>query len=986
MTRRRQSAFCMVTEPLDSLSPPPPRRRHSHRRDSDDDSAFSHRSTLTDTSTFSSSDGKRAYKKTTVTTTTTVESTEPRSPVATSTSSRSSSNWSCGWDAPLISEPTLSSLPTYTFDSEHDKRKKHAKGDKKDRKTDKKNLKGAKKADDRQVNRKSGHKAQTQRRSKRRLTDAETDAEIYRADRAADPWLSRRPRAAQHKGAARLVPSTTAEDPWSRNIASEADASASVYHSSDDHAAVANTSSWPLVAHKDDPSGQSPSSLSSPDTQDDIGSASVDSSVSSATADRDYAVDAIDADKGEDEDEDDDRHGAADQDSASHSYASSSDETTATSIYSSTAELSSASTNTEDYRGYDRDHDDHNNGDDRHADKDLGTATTYSADDDDDDDNSSSGDNSQGNGDRACHCWCAHDLGHGGSQPTGTSSSSSSSSSAGQDDSARDASSWDGPAVACTCRRAPSHNNEWPMEHGESSAADTSGSSSTLFSSSAADECAKVKINRRVRKPRDPPVYIRACHRVSTHRRGSLCDDDDDEYGSKGDECLAASGSTRKDGVVETTSVTVAEPAVRPCEPDAPHAIYGRPRHAHCNAKPSAPVVVAPGVCDLPGGATESFCALGATYTLLAGAVDTRCRVEAALVTLPPRACAQPCFVFAGSDVSFVGVSGSGAITINGRTYPLTATAYFYVRAGSAFAVSNSVGTAPLVFVQQFVGAAAGLGFYREVATYEAGVGGAVNVDPRVVEAIGAHYHVRAAAGPGSCGGVGALGNRWSAFVPPGVVRFVPTPLCEGDNSSDSTSDGDDSDGDESASVSSSCSTASSDRYDVCQPDHCEDDRLIDDSKDAGLDSWGLRRHQLLVLAAVGPCHGAAAHPAATVRPTDLDAFVAVGALGSRVTVRATIIRDPRFGGCPDVLARPTINGGETITLATGVSYWTYYDEDENNVIVQSLPGSRLPPTVPQPFSMSQPPLTPFAAGNVVSGLPSASGLPPIAVRPLPFA
>lgn len=944
---------------------------------------------LTDTSTFSSSDGKRAYKKTTVTTTTTIESTEPRSPVATSTSRSSSSNWSCGWDAPLISEPTLSSLPTYTFDSDHDKRKKHAKADKKDRKNNnnnKKNQKGAKKADGREVDRKSGHKAQTQRRPKRRPTDAETDAEIYRTDRAADPWLSRRPRATHHEG--RLVSSATAENPWSRDIASEADAATSVYHSSDDHAAVANTSSWPLIAHKDEASDQTttPSPSSAPDDQDDITSASADSSAFSATVDRDHAADAIDADEG---DEYDVQHIGADHDSVSHSSASSSVESTTTTIYNNgTTELSSASANdTGDYHGRAHDSRRHAN----HIHDDSSTATAYN--DGDDDDSSSGGGDSQDNGDFTCRCWCHHDLAHDESQPTGTLSSSSSSSTVDRDNSAIDASSWEGPAVACACHCASTHD-EWPVEHEADSATDASVSSSTSFSSSAVGECARVKIDRRAKKPRDPPVYIRACHRVSTHRRGSLCDDDD-AHGLKGDygddEHPTASGSTSKDGVVETTSVTVAEPAVRPCEPDAPHAIYGRPRHAHCGAKPSAPVVVAPGVCDLPGGATESFCALGATYTLLAGAVDTRCRVEAALVTLQPRACAQPCFVFAGSDVSFVGVSGNGAITINGRTYPLTATAYFYVRAGSAFAVSNSVGTAPLVFVQQFVGAAAGLGFYREVATYEASVGGAVNVDPRVVEAIGAHYHVRAASGPGSCSGGSALGNRWNAFVPPGVVRFVPTPLCEGDNNGDIGDDSEDNDGDgdddESTSVSSSsCSTATDDSYGVCEPDHCDDDRLIDDSKDAGLDSWGLRRRQLLVLAATGPCHGTAAHPAATVRPTDLDAFVAVGALGSRVTVRATIIRDPRFGGCPDVLARPTINGGETITLATGVSYWTYYDEEENNVIVQSLPGSRLLPTVPQPFGVPQMVPTPFAASSIVPGLPPVSGLPPIAVRPLPFA
>nr|UDO48105.1 hypothetical protein [Pandoravirus massiliensis] len=950
----------MVTEPLDSLPPPARSRRESRsRRDSGDDSStFSHRSMLTDTSTFSSSDGKHAYKKVTVTTTTTVESTEPRSPVATSTS-RSSSNWSCGWDAPLISEPTLSSLPTYTFDSDHDKKKRHAKGDKKDRKN-KKNKKSAKKADDREQERKGAHKARAQQhqRLKRRPTDAETDAEAYRADRASDPWLARRSAQAASARSAQI-----AKDPWSRDIASEADASAGVYHSSDDHA-VANTSSWPLAARKSETSGNDDDDGDDGDdvdivsqstkSQDDLGSVYADSTVPIERGDHtEYDEDKDGYGKG------DDHQGSADQDTDSYSSLSASSSSCVRSESASTVRQddgSEAFTSSATSGYVDRDHEYDDDDDNRRGyDRDSETSTVHGADD-----------NSGGiSADHVCRCLCARGL---DDDDDDDESQPATSSSGDQTDGVKDA-SWDSAPV-CTCHYAQS-DNEWPASHTETSVGDawsslaSSSSSSSLSSSQTAHECATVKINDHVKKSREPPVYIRACHRVSTHRRGSLCDDqdydDDEEEG-----VLPVPAGARTDGVVETTSVTVAEPSVRPCEPDAPHAIYGRPRRARDDAKPSAPVVVAPGVCDLPGGATESFCALGATYRLLAGAVDTQCRLEAALVALQPRACAQPCFVFAGSDVSFVGVSGTGVITINGRAYPLTATAYFYVRAGSSFAVSNSAGATPLVFVQQFVGAAAGLGFYREVATYEASVGGAVNVDPRVVEAIAAHYQVRAAAGPESCGT--ALGNRWNTFVPPGVLRFVPTPLCENEQ-------------DESTSSSSSSSSESSD-----DDDDVEDESVDEAAKDAGLDSWGLRRRQLLVLAAVGPCQSAAARPAATVRPTDLDAFVAVGALGSRVTVRATIIRDPRFGGCPDVLARPTINGAETATLATGVSYWTYYDEAEDNVIVQSLPGSRLPPVLPQAFGMPQALPTPFAPLGTPVALSAGSGLPPISVRPLPFA
>lgn len=986
MTRRhRQRSATHAADPSPPPSPLPspvrgraPRSSTGGRDDDDDDFSCS---MLTDTSTFSSSDGKRAYSTTTTTTTTT--RTAKRSLAPSSSASTTASNWSCGWDAPLTSEPTLSSLPTYVFDNtdgdanDDDDKERKRKGDKKASKK-----KHKKKADGRRERSRPKGARKGRAGGRRRPTDAETDAEAYRMNRASDPWARSVSTAAAIATSSKTDTETYRHDTTRTPLATTASFSddddsveteqrdkrwrarrdAAVDEQTDTHASA------PAVWHET----SFETSMSPPSSCDDSTDAP-STSISAATT-------------------------------ATTTPATTSDGSSATADETSFVSTSSANcdpTVTDDSAPAAERAPEHQAHDDGASDATANdTRFDYNDEDEDDvdssreahDDTTTAWESSAG----VCNCprcACAESAADNDGRPDGDDDDERGGTSDSDDDESRER----GNHHACHGGAGPCGAAVAPPPPGSARASSSSllsSSSSSSISSATADDWIDVRVGPKA--PCEPPVYIRVCHRGTAHRRGSLCDerpDDDHDDGNDVDSTEGdhepSSGRAHRDGVIETHSVTIAEPLVRPCEPDAPHAIFGRPCSAHGDRKgraprPMAPVVVAPGVRDLPGGVPESFGALGATYTLLAGAVDTRCRIESALVALRARARAQPALVFEAADVNIVGVSGSGTVTINGRTYPLTATASFYVHAGSALAVGNAAGATPLIFVQQFVGAAAGLGFYREVATYEAAVGGAVNVDACVIEAIAARYRIRAALGQSSRR-VGAA----DAFVPPGTVRFLPTPQCEADS-------------DDSASSSSTCTTdttATGGDDDTACCTACDgnsnDDDLNDDSDDddsdgssggpidAGVDSWGLRRRQLLVLAAVGGA-GPVARPAATVRPTDLDALITLGQSGTRVTVRATVIRDPRSGGCPDALARPTINGAEAITLLTGVAYWTYYDEAADNVIVQCVPGSRLPAVLPPAFGVAP------AAGSSVgfadgAPLPPQQGLPPIAVRPAPF-
>ncbi|AVK74560.1 hypothetical protein pqer_cds_138 [Pandoravirus quercus] len=984
MTRRhRQRSAIHASDP----SPPPPPRRGRVIASSGTDDDFSC-SMLTDTSTFSSSDGKRAYSTTTTTTTTTRTAKRSVLPSASPSPSLSStaSNWSCGWDAPLTSEPTLSSLPTYVFDGtardSHDGAVGSADnddGDSKaasldDQKKKKKDKKKSKKRDEKKGRGrdKSARKGRTAAR--RRPTDAETDAEAYRTNRASDPWargLSMASAAAALASSKTDTETYQHDDPWTSHGTtaasfSEAETDRSgkwhprrgtTTHGQSDssHADTSTSASWQdhrATAHV------TPSSLSSSDDHNSADSQTQSSALS------------IVATNSDGESTDDASPTSSSASSTSSSTLSSNEHTLDTTDDSAPRDYqdrATSDTTADTQQDSDaNDHDDHHNHHDHRNDDDNTRGVS--------DDTASVQESSAG----ACQCACC------------TGSTADSQDTQHQDDDRDDE---DGDSDASDDQQYEDGDHDGHAD--KAGLSDTSSSSSSIvpssssssFSSTAADDWVNVKVGAKA--PREPPVYIRACHRGTTHHRGPLCDDDsrDDDHHDDDDtdhhDHESPLHRAREDGVVETHSVTIAEPLVRPCEPDAPHAIFGRPCSAHSDHKgrsprPSAPVVVAPGVCDLPGGIPESFCALDATYTLLAGAVDTRCRLESALVALRGRTRAQPALVFEGSDVNIVGVSGSGAITINERTYPLTATASFYIRAGSAFAVGNTASASPLVFVQQFVGAAAGLGFYHEVSAYEDAVGGAANVDPRVIEAIAARYHVRTASGPSS-----HHADARSAFVPPGTLRFLPTPQCEADPDDNASSSW-------SCATSANSTTTADDSTACCSACNVDDDDSSNsssdessscDAVDAGVDSWGLRRRQLLVLAATDARVGPAVRPAATIRPTDLDAFIALGQTGARVTVRATVIRDPRSGGCPDVLARPTINGADAITLITGVAYWTYYDEAADNVIVQGVPGSRLPAVLPPPA---------FGGIGMSSGFGAAvplsqQGLPPITIRPAPI-
>ncbi|AJF98432.1 hypothetical protein TW95_gp1698 [Pandoravirus inopinatum] len=577
---------------------------------------------LTDTSTFSSSDGKRAYSTTTTTTTTTRTAKRSVLPSASPSPSSSStaSNWSCGWDAPLTSEPTLSSLPTYVFDgtahashdgvgstgsSDNDNKGASLDEQKKKKNKDKKK---SKKRSEKKGRDKSARKGRTAAR--RRPTDAETDAEAYRTNRASDPWARGLSMASAVAALASSKTDTETyqhDDPWTSHgttaaSLSEAEADrrdkwhprrGTTAHgqSGSSHADTSTSASWQdhkATAHV---TPSSSSSLSS--SSDDHNSA--DSQTQSSA----LPIVATNDDDGESTDD------------ASLTSSSSASSTSSSSLSSKEHTLDTTDDSApRDYQDRDttdttadtqqdsdaNDHDDHHN---HHNHRDDDNTRGVS------DDTASVQESSAG----PCQCACcagstadSQDTQHQDDDRDDEDGDSDAS-----DDQQYEDGDHDGHADKASLSDTPSSSSIVPS---------ASSSSSSSFSSTAADNWVNVKVGDKA--PREPPVYIRACHRGTTHHRGPLCDDgsrdddhhDHDDDNDDDDDHGSSLHRARKDGVVETHSITIAEPLVRPCEPDAPHAIFGRPCSAHSDHKgraprPSAPVVVAPGVRDLPGGIPE---------------------------------------------------------------------------------------------------------------------------------------------------------------------------------------------------------------------------------------------------------------------------------------------------------------------------------------------------------------------------------------------
>jgi hypothetical protein len=961
-----------------------------------------------------------------------------------------------------MGEPTLSSLPTFVFDGPH-RRGAHT------RQKDK--VKKAKRSDEDAVKSNKNRPDDGGRRrvgARRRLTDAETDAEAYRTHREADPWVrGPMPSSASKIAATDLVAGTHKgthrANPWDRLDISEPSTSSlskTDIESRVDHRQIqrrrlindawsdctslahsyrekggSSPSTYSLMTPASDSSPSSASESTAPSLPDATSSDTTQSVPINASDPETNALDEIRDSDGDTpghsvsgsaraEDSFDDGHDSDESvgSSASDSHQHSDDHAEQTSAASTTIDSCAERTNNDatgqdtqsptwsadsdahyclhhtadisciDDPDLDRGHgahavlnafdDDHDSADDDHARYERHYKDSEATDDDDNDDDDNDFQRAQqvdSDQSVADSAWSTSAL----------YSVYSDASKGGHDDALKVIA-----REALVCIRARNRCRLMGNDESVSESSDDRDDSATRWDSLSSGT-------------NDDHRHRRGCGDDSSESSHNDDNDDDDSITSSSsgddyDECHDDRFAAHDKIIVESHSVTIVEPLLRPCEPNAPHAIFGRPsceQRRRCKKNrpcPSAPVVVAPGVADLPGGPPESFSALGAVYTLLAGIVDTRCRIESALVAMPPRARAQPTLAFDCLDVNVIGVSGGNGATIiiNERAYPLAPASSFYIRAGSTFAVANCGGAIPLVFVQQFVGEAGGLGFYRDVATYEAAVGGAANADAYVVRAIASCYGAR-------LGPIDRLWRRASAhkdFVAPGVVRFLPTPLCKvvvADHTSSDVSsspsactDGTVSwadDSDQSATATTSHRYFDDNNSDNTHDGASDPSATLCEPVDVGLDSWGLLRGQLLVLAAAGNAGPATAagHAAATLRPADSEGLIALGPCAPRVTVRAIVLRDPRPDGCVDVLARPTINGADTITLVTGVSYWTYYDDKADNVIVQCVPGSHLPAILPPAFGT--PPLGTLSALGQRAAPSNIIPLPPISAGTVPF-
>lgn len=316
--------------------------------------------------------------------------------------------------------------------------------------------------------------------------------------------------------------------------------------------------------------------------------------------------------------------------------------------------------------------------------------------------------------------------------------------------------------------------------------------------------------------------------------------------------------------VIETNEITVCDQFVLPTAIDVPHQIYPRIKCCDSNKQPRAPIVAA--VTDGP-----TFSALGLDFFLRAGAIDTGCRAEIAIVTIPGSFSTVPLINYA-SDLAFTVIVGPVVFTVNGIQYSQDVGGFVLVKSGSTFSIANvgTQGTFELVALGPGT-----LGFFNEVAIYQTAVGSLASLDPCVVEEIGKKYCIVPAPGTSLC-----IDGQPSLQLP-GTVRFLPTPGAA----------------------------------DCCNG------------------SWGLSCCQYLIITSnfAAPLPGT--RPSVTIKPKARQASIVLDTAVGTIDVTATVIRDPECG-LPDVLATPTINGLALATLTTGQTYYVLFDSVTNNLTI----------------------------------------------------
>jgi quercetin dioxygenase-like cupin family protein len=171
-----------------------------------------------------------------------------------------------------------------------------------------------------------------------------------------------------------------------------------------------------------------------------------------------------------------------------------------------------------------------------------------------------------------------------------------------------------------------------------------------------------------------------------------------------------------------TSCVTLCVPEVAPYGIETPTAEFPVPAPWTGGAAlaPTAPVFV-----NWVGPAADAaetveqgydFELGGAQFQLLAGALNTDYRIEAARVTLVPGGMLAP--VCTQRDIMIVGIAGLAVASVNGAARPVGPGAFLYVHAGSVWSVAHAPpdDPTPATVTLIFVGAGP-LGFYRAAAS-----------------------------------------------------------------------------------------------------------------------------------------------------------------------------------------------------------------------------------------------------------------------------
>lgn len=351
-----------------------------------------------------------------------------------------------------------------------------------------------------------------------------------------------------------------------------------------------------------------------------------------------------------------------------------------------------------------------------------------------------------------------------------------------------------------------------------------------------------------------------------------------------------------KPDFVETSQLTIVDPVIAPTSSILPHQFYGIKKTCCKDLVPKAPIVAQTSQEGI------AFNAFNIQFYLRASAIDTFCKAEIAILTIPGDGFSFGPLVSFGADIAFTAITAGLSITINGTIYNLDAGGFAYIKAGSIFSFNNNGKTFATAELTAIPGSV--LGFFVQVARYQEAVGSVFNLDAGIVRELAKQY----------CLYFTGASNITFNGVPinqlPGQIKFIPI----------------------------ECKESKAKRSDsACEKTNCD---------------WGLECGQLLILSAINIIEAPGIKSSVTLKNNRTFSAlgenrgfdcICEGLIVLPPDVRsaiftATVILSPDFGS-PEILFKPTINGLVNAEINTGFTFTVSYDPCLNNVAISPAVG-----------------------------------------------